>query len=190
MRKLADRELRLIARPKRKDFFCAQSIPFFRPDRKTKFLTCRFQSASYNLTPFAALFPHFSPSLPAARRREAKGRWRHLSDRRRRKKESPRASPRALRVWGWVIFFTKQKRSRRNAKGAAPKNFLLLFSFFPCTCIILHFSKEKRPMTQKALLPPQEEISSGGRRLRRRRPRIFPRKNIRQGASSPCKKGR
>lgn len=181
MRKLADRELRLIARAQRKDLFRVLSIPFLRPDRKTKFLTCRFQSASYSLTPFAALFPHFSPSLPAARRREAKGRWRHLSDRRRRKKESPQVSLRALRVWGWVVFFTKQKRLRRNAKGAAPKNFLLLFSFFPCNCIILHFSKEKRPMTQKALLPPQEEISSGGRRLKRRRPRIFPRKSIRQG---------
>ena len=180
MRKLADRELRLIARPKRKDLFRAQSIPFLRPDRKTKFLTCRFQSASYSLTPFAALFPHFSPSLPAARRREAKGRWRHLSDRRRRKKRA-RRSPCGPSVFGDGWFFTKQKRSRRNAKGAAPKNFLLLFSFFPCTCIILHFSKEKRPMTQKALLPPQEEISSGGRRLKRRRPRIFPRKSIRQG---------
>ena len=129
MRKLTDRELRLIARPKRKDLFRAQSIPFLRPDRKTKFLTCRFQSASYSLTPFAALFPHFSPSLPAVRRREAKGRLRHLSDRRRRKKESPQGDLRALRVWGWVVFYeAKEIAAKRKGRGAEkfPASFFLL----------------------------------------------------------------
>lgn len=130
MRKLADRELRLIARPKRKDLFRAQSIPFLRPDRKTKFLTCRFQSASYSLTPFAALFPHFSPSLPAARRREAKGRWRHLSDRRRRKKREPAGLPAGPPCLGMGDFFYEAKEiaAKRKGRGAEkfPASFFLL----------------------------------------------------------------